>query len=106
MLFQRFSWVWLYRIRLTVTKQASNSHQILTQMLLNPDWCTEVGDIALLQVSPAYFIPVRRAQEKEKEHRNLSCEITKTGLGTKMCADAHNKKLIKIFKTLEHVCRS
>lgn len=66
LLFQRFSWVWLYRIRLTVTKQASNSHQILTQMLLNPDWCTKVGDIALLQVSPAYFIPVRRAQEKKR----------------------------------------
>lgn len=64
--FFRTVWVWFYQIRLTVTRQASNSHQILTQMLLNPDWCTEVGDITLLQVSPAYFIPVRRAQEKKR----------------------------------------
>lgn len=37
---------------------------LIVKMLLNPDWCTEVRDITLLQPNPAHFEPVRKSTDK------------------------------------------
>ncbi len=64
---QKFSssavWVWLDQILWITTKQPTKFDHILSQMLLNPDWCEEVCDVGFLQLSPVDFKPVRRAQK-------------------------------------------
>lgn len=47
----------------------------LIQILLNPDWCTEVCDIILYQLSSTHFKPVRRAKEKEELEKSLTVNI-------------------------------
>ncbi len=58
--------MWFDQIWLTVTKQTTNCHQILIQMLLNPDWCTEVDKhhvtSCFFSPSHAHIKPVKTAQ--------------------------------------------
>ncbi len=55
------------------TLQPTNCHQILIQMLLNPDWCTGLHDITLFQLSPALF-----KEENRGKKENLSYDMNQT----------------------------
>lgn len=53
-------------ISLKVTKRPTKCHHTLIQMLLNPDWCTEVRDL-FSYWAPPILKPARRAQRKNQK---------------------------------------
>lgn len=77
-------WVWFGQIvikRLTVTNQPNNCRQILIQMMQNPDWSTEVGDITffLFPTEPRPLQTHEESAEKILKGENLSCQKSKRG---------------------------